>query len=281
MPRWPLAAPAMPSTLSRLMTMSAMMIVFTASQKLLLSLMSPSLVLGQQQLDADPEQQHAADDLDVRQRHQQRGERGQRGHQHDDAAGADDERVALLACGGSDRQASAMTTRVVAAQHDVDDGDLEQRRPDRRDRSSAASMACAPRLIRGGVPRLRRGITRRLSRAYASLRQAYPSLTAKLAPDLRGRRVRPVLGKRHGERVADAVDVVVSAIVAPCSVRDLAHDREPQAAAVGVRCRAAGGSARTRARARATGMVGPVVADGDARRDRAATRTVTRPPSRL
>jgi len=42
-PRWPFAAPAMPSTLSRLMTMSAMTMMRTASQKLLLcSTSSPS-----------------------------------------------------------------------------------------------------------------------------------------------------------------------------------------------------------------------------------------------
>ena len=50
MPKCPFAAPAMPSTLSRLMTMSAMMIVFTASQKLSLSLTLPSSSSGSSSL---------------------------------------------------------------------------------------------------------------------------------------------------------------------------------------------------------------------------------------
>ncbi|MNN91214.1 hypothetical protein D3C81_2092920 [compost metagenome] len=39
-PIWPFAAPAMPSTLSRLITMSAMMMVLTAPQKLSLAFSS-------------------------------------------------------------------------------------------------------------------------------------------------------------------------------------------------------------------------------------------------
>ena len=39
-PRWSLAAPAMPMTLSRLITASAMMIVFTAPRRLVLAAMS-------------------------------------------------------------------------------------------------------------------------------------------------------------------------------------------------------------------------------------------------
>jgi hypothetical protein len=85
-------------------------------------------ILGKEQLDADPDEQNAADQLDVGHRHQGSGERGEQRHQHDDAAGTDDEGPALVlrierAAGERDDDG------VVAAQHHVDDRDLDQRRP--------------------------------------------------------------------------------------------------------------------------------------------------------
>ena len=59
----PLAAAAMATTLSRLMTRSAMAMVRTAPQMLLEFLDVLFLAVLDQQLDGDPEQQNAADQL--------------------------------------------------------------------------------------------------------------------------------------------------------------------------------------------------------------------------
>ena len=70
----------------------------------------PSSSLGHQQLDADPDQQHRADELQERDRQQRQREEDQHHAQHDGAGGAPQDALACAAFGGSLRQASAMTT---------------------------------------------------------------------------------------------------------------------------------------------------------------------------
>jgi len=156
--------------------MSAMMIVLTASQKVAAFLDVPVFVLGQQQLDADPQQQHAANDLDVRQRHQQCGARREERHQDDDAACADDERLPLLASGQRTAR-ERDDERVVAAQHDVDDGDLEERAPGfgigegRQHEHSDIGKECSSyvRRITGACRRNYARLSRGLLKAFAKL----------------------------------------------------------------------------------------------------------------
>ena len=85
-----------------------------------------ALLLGKQQLDADPDQDHAAGKLEIGQRHQVGGERRQDDHEHDDAQAAEQERPLLLR--RRERSASESDDDgVVAAQNDVDRGDLKKR----------------------------------------------------------------------------------------------------------------------------------------------------------
>ena len=53
-------------------------------------------VLGEQQANADPQQQHGPDQLEIAQAEQVRGHRGERGHQDDDPGSAHDEGLPLL-----------------------------------------------------------------------------------------------------------------------------------------------------------------------------------------
>jgi hypothetical protein len=80
------------------------------------------------QLDADPQQKHAADVLQIGKGQQVGREGGQHRHQDDDSRRADRKRLLLLLEG----QVAARERDddgVVAAQKDVDDADLKQRDP--------------------------------------------------------------------------------------------------------------------------------------------------------
>ena len=129
MPRWPFAAPAMPSTLSRLITMSATMMVLTAAQKCCVSPSSPPSSSGSSSL--MPIQ--ISSTLPTTWIH---------GSVISIAAHA--VRMVISTTmppvptmnalrwwrGDSAAAGQRDHDRVVAAQHDVDDGDLEQRGPD-------------------------------------------------------------------------------------------------------------------------------------------------------
>jgi hypothetical protein len=84
--------------------------VRTAAISVPYSLASPSpLVLVAEQLHADPQQQQAADDLQVRQRQQLDGHHRERDPHHHGGAGAPETALRCW-CGGSERAASAITT---------------------------------------------------------------------------------------------------------------------------------------------------------------------------
>jgi hypothetical protein len=86
-------------------------------------------LVGQQQLHADPEQQHRADDLQVRVVQQLDGEQRQHDAQHDRRRTAEEHGLLALAI----RQAARGQRdhhRVVTRQQDVDPDDLAQGHPE-------------------------------------------------------------------------------------------------------------------------------------------------------
>ena len=105
-----LAAPAIASTLSRLITMSAMATILTASQSVLRAATLSSLASScDQQLDRDPEQQQPADQLSHGMSSRYCMTDREDDAQSDRGAGAEDDPPARWRR-GSARQASAMTT---------------------------------------------------------------------------------------------------------------------------------------------------------------------------
>ena len=131
--RLPFAAAATAITLSRLITRSAMRIVRIAATMPVLALAPRAaaflLVLRQQQLDADPQQQRRADELEVGQRQQL--DRDDRQHDpHDDRGAAAPQDGLLLLLGRQRARRERDHHRVVAGQDDVDADDLQQRDPE-------------------------------------------------------------------------------------------------------------------------------------------------------
>ena len=124
----PLAAAAMATELSRLITKSAMMIVRIASIRLVDCLMVPSSsssFLGQE-LHADPQQKKAADQFQRRHRQQGAGEENQQDPQPDGPCGAPEDAKPFL----TRRQVAAGQRDddgVVAPEDDVDRDDLKDR----------------------------------------------------------------------------------------------------------------------------------------------------------
>ena len=132
---WPVpeasAAPAMAMTLSRLITKSAMITVLTARPQLVAAFDAGVrlLVLRHQQLDADPQQQQRADDLQEGNGQQRQRKEDQHDAQHDRARGAPQDALRALlrrqlAAGQRDDD------RVVAAEQDVDQDDLADGDPE-------------------------------------------------------------------------------------------------------------------------------------------------------
>ncbi len=131
--RSPLAAAATAITLSRLITRSAIRIVrIAATMPALAAAMAVRLfLLGEQQLDADPQQQRGADQLEVGQAQQL--DRDDRQHDpHRDGRAAAPQHRLLLLLGRQRARGQRDHDRVVAGQHDVDADDLEEGDPEGR-----------------------------------------------------------------------------------------------------------------------------------------------------
>ena len=129
----PLAAAATAMTLSRLITRSAMMMVLMAAHSDARRLHAAlALLVALQQLDADPQQQQAADQLQVADLQQLIDDQHEDDAQHDGARAAEqDGRLLLLALG--ERAAGQRDDHgVVAGEHDVDQDDLQETAPKSR-----------------------------------------------------------------------------------------------------------------------------------------------------
>ena len=92
-----------------------------------------TVVLGDEELHADPQQEHGADQLEPRQR-EQRDRESVRTIRSTIAA-PEPQKIACFCClGGSERRGERDHHRVVARQDDVHADDLEERGPEKRDR---------------------------------------------------------------------------------------------------------------------------------------------------
>src|SRR6476469_5674071 len=222
----------MPSTLSMLITMSAMMIVFTASQKLSLSLTLPSSSSGSSSL--TPIQSNS---------------RLPRIWMYGSviSSAANDVRAVISTTmpavptmnarfwsrGLSERHASAMTSALSPLNTTLMTAILNSA-IQVSGLLSAASIAGDSGLNSSKSPRYRPSITRACRNDYAMLSEGLQRAFNNMTGTLQRLRLLALTGKGHRERVAAAVGILDERDVGAVQLDDFVHDREAESAAVGV-----------------------------------------------